>query len=281
MARAAETTLTDIPKLHLLLLLVAVGVAYATIIPGMVDDWSNDPNYSHGFLVPLISGYFLWQSWPELKQVTLKPSNAGLAVIVGSLLLLALGYVGVEYFTMRASLVFLLAGIVLFWCGWTVLRLTALPIAFLLFMVPLPYIVYDALAFPLKLFVTKYSVMSLKLMGVTVVREGNIIMFPQTVFEVADACSGLRSLVSLLALAVTMAFLTQQGTVKRTILIISALPIAIATNMFRVIATGVLAQFYGAKAAEGFFHEFAGMAVFALAMVLLIAVSVLLKRIGR
>ncbi len=281
MARAAETTLTDIPKLHLLLLLVAIGVAYATIIPGMVDDWSNDPNYSHGFLVPLISGYFLWQSWPELKQVTLKPSNAGLAVIVGSLLLLALGYVGVEYFTMRASLVFLLAGIVLFWCGWTVLRLTALPIAFLLFMVPLPYIVYDALAFPLKLFVTKYSVMSLKLMGVTVVREGNIIMFPQTVFEVADACSGLRSLVSLLALAVTMAFLTQQGTVKRTILIISALPIAIATNMFRVIATGVLAQFYGAKAAEGFFHEFAGMAVFALAMVLLIAVSVLLKRIGR
>ena len=281
MARAAETTLTDIPKLHLLLLLVAVGVAYATIIPGMVDDWSNDPNYSHGFLVPLISGYFLWQSWPELKQVTLKPSNAGLAVIVGSLLLLALGYVGVEYFTMRASLVFLLAGIVLFWCGWTVLRLTALPIAFLLFMVPLPYIVYDALAFPLKLFVTKYSVMSLKLMGVTVVREGNIIMFPQTVFEVADACSGLRSLVSLLALAVTMAFLTQQGTVKRTILIVAALPIAIATNMFRVIATGVLAQFYGAKAAEGFFHEFAGMAVFALAMALLIATSALLRRVGR
>jgi exosortase len=106
-------------------------------------------------------------------------------------------------------------------------------------------------------------------------------MFPQTVLEVADACSGLRSLVSLLALAVAMAFLTQQGPIKRTVLIVSALPIAIATNMFRVIATGVLAQFYGAKAAEGFFHEFAGMAVFALAMVLLIAVSVLLKRIGR
>jgi len=281
MANSAEQTLTDIPKLHLLMLVVAIGVTYATIIPGMVDDWSNDPNYSHGFLVPLISGYFLWQSWPELKQVTLKPNNAGLAVIVGSLLLLALGYVGVEYFTMRASLVFLLAGIVLFWCGWTVLRITALPIAFLLFMVPLPYIVYDALAFPLKLFVTKYSVMSLKLMGITVVREGNIIMFPQTVFEVADACSGLRSLVSLLALAVAMAFLTQQGSVRRTILIISALPIAIATNMFRVIATGVLAQFYGAKAAEGFFHEFAGMAVFALAMALLIATSALLRRIGR
>ena len=202
-------------------------------------------------------------------------------MIAGSLLLLALGYVGVEYFTMRASLVFLLAGVILFWCGWTVLRITALPIAFLLFMVPLPYIVYDAMAFPLKLFVTKFSVLSLKAMGFTVVREGNILMFPQTVLEVADACSGLRSLMSLLALAVAMAFLTQQNPFKRLILMVSALPIAIATNMFRVIATGVLAHYYGKAAAEGFFHEFAGMAVFLLAMVLLIATSTLLKGIGR
>ena len=281
MATPVEQTLADFPKIHLLLVVVAIGVAYATVIPGMIDDWSNDPNYSHGFLVPLISGYFLWQSWPELKQATLKPCNAGLAVIVGSLSLLILGYVGVEYFTMRASLVFLLAGIILFWCGWRVLKITALPVAFLLFMVPLPYIVYDAMAFPLKLFVTKYSVLSLKAMGFTVVQEGNILMFPQTVLEVADACSGLRSLVSLLALAVAMAFLTLTNPVKRAVLIVSALPIAIATNMFRVITTGVLAHYYGRAAAEGFFHEFAGMAVFALAMVLLIAVSTLLKRIGR
>jgi len=276
-----ERTLATFPLGHLLLALVAIGVAYATIIPGMVADWSNDANYSHGFLVPLISGYFLWEKWPELKAARLQPSNVGLVVVVGSLLLLLLGFVGREFFTMRASLVVLLAGIILFWCGREVLRLTALPVAFLLFMVPLPYIVYDAMAFPLKLLVAKYSVLALKLMGITVLREGNIIMFPQTVLEVADACSGLRSLMSLLALAVAVAFMTLKSPGKRLILIVSALPIAIVTNMFRVIATGVLAQYYGAAAAEGFFHEFAGLAVFAVAMVLLLAESALLRRWGR
>jgi len=281
MSVTPERTLDTFPLGHLLLVIVAIGIAYATIIPDMVVDWYNDENYSHGFLVPLISAYFLYERWPELKRARLLPSNAGLIVIVGGLALLLLGFVGREYFTMRASMVVLIAGIILFWCGREVMRLTALPVAFLFFMVPLPYIVYDAIAFPLKLFVAKYSVLTLKLMGITVLREGNIIMFPQTVFEVADACSGLRSLMSLLALAVAVAFMTQKGPAKRLILIVSALPIAIFTNMLRVIVTGVLAQYYGAAAAEGFFHEFAGLAVFAGAMVLLLLESALLRRFGR
>ena len=281
MSVTPERTLATFPLGHLALVLVAIGVAYATIVPGMVMDWYHDENYSHGFLVPLISAYFLYERWPELKTARLQPNNAGLIVVAGSIMLLLLGFVGREFFTMRASLVVLLAGIILFWCGREVMRLTALPVAFLLFMVPLPYIVYDAMAFPLKLFVAKYSVLTLKLMGITVLREGNIIMFPQTVFEVADACSGLRSLMSLLALAVAVAFMTLKSPGKRLILIVSALPIAILTNMLRVIVTGVLAQYYGAAAAEGFFHEFAGLAVFAVAMVLLLAESALLRRIGR
>ncbi len=209
--------LADFPKINLLLLLVAIGAAYATIIPGMVSDWYNDENYSHGFLVPLISIYFLSQNWSELKAAPLRPSNTGLPVIIASLVLLMLGFIGTEYFTMRASLVVLVAGIVLYWFGWTVLKLSSLPIAFLIFMVPLPYIVYDALAFPLKLMVTKASVLVLKILSVPVVSEGNIIMFPQTVLEVADACSGLRSLMSLITLAVALAFISQKSSVKRTI----------------------------------------------------------------
>jgi exosortase len=181
---------------------------------------------------------------------------------------------------MRSSLVFLLAGIVLYLFGWAVLKILALPIGFLLFMVPLPYIVYDAAAFPLKLFISKVSVFVLKAMGVIVWREGNIIMFPETILEVADACSGLRSLMSLAALAVALAFLSQKTAIKRTLLILSALPIAIFTNMLRVIATGFLAQYYGAAAAEGFFHEFAGMAVFVLAMVLLFVTGAVLRKFG-
>jgi exosortase len=216
--------LTDFPKVNLLLILVAIGAVYATIIPGMVSDWYNDPNYSHGFLVPVISAYFLSQNWAELKSAPVRPSNVGLLVVVGSLLILMAGYIGTEYFTMRSSLVFLVAGIVLYWFGWAVLRLTSLPIAFLIFMVPIPYIVYDALAFPLKLLVTKASVAVLKFLSIPVVREGNIIMFPQTVLEVADACSGLRSLMSLVTLAVALAFITQKSSLKRSILIVSAVP---------------------------------------------------------
>lgn len=273
--------LADVSKINLLLILTAIGAVYSTIIPGMVDDWYNDPNYSHGFLVPLISCYFLSQNWEELKSSLVRPSNAGLVVVIGSLLLLVLGYVGTEYFTMRSSLVFLIGGIVLYWFGWHVLRLTSLPIAFLIFMVPLPYIVYDALAFPLKLLVTKASVAVLQVLSIPVVREGNILMFPQTILEVADACSGLRSLMSLITLAVALAFITQKSSIKRLILMVSAVPIAIVTNMFRVIATGYLANHYGAAAAEGFFHEFAGMAVFLLAMILLFAESTLLRKVAR
>ena len=273
--------LEDFPKINVLLVIVAIGAVYMTIVPDMVADWYDDPNYSHGFLVPLIAAYFLMQNWPAIKSTPLRPSNAGLLLIIGSLILLLLGYIGTEYFTMRSSLVFLLAGIVLYWFGWTVLRLSSLSIAFLIFMVPLPYIVYDSIAFPLKLLVTYASVAVLKILSVPVVSEGNIIMFPQTVLEVADACSGLRSLMSLVTLAVALAFLSQKTTVKRTILILSAVPVAIVTNMIRVIVTGVLASRYGAAAAEGFFHEFAGMAIFALAMVILFCESAILRRLGR
>ena len=266
---------------HVLILLLCIAFTYRNVVPGMVADWNNDPNYSHGFLVPLISAYFVWQSWPHIRSVKVRPSNLGLLVVVGSLLLLFMGYVGTEYYSMRSSLVFLLAGIILFLCGFKVLRALALPVAFLLFMVPLPYIVYNAVAFPLKLMVAKFSVLSLKMMGIVVWREGNIIRFPQTVFEVADACSGLRSLMSLLALAVAYAFVSQSSNVKRTVLVLAAVPIAIFTNMVRVIVTGVLSQYYGAAAAEGFFHEFAGLVVFASAMLLLFLLGMLMQRWGR
>jgi len=250
---------------------------YWKIVPDMVAQWAKDDNYSHGFLVPLIAGYFLWQRWPELKDRLAKPSNLGLAVIILGLLQLLLGWLSTEYFTMRSSLIVLLAGCVLYWFGREILTGLALPLAYLIFMVPIPYIIYDMAAFPLKMFVTKVSVGFLQLMGVVVMREGNIIMFPATTLEVADACSGIRSLTSLLALAVAYAFFVQTSTARRWIIIVSAVPIAIATNALRVIVTGFLAQWWGAKAAEGFFHEFAGMAVFVLAMALLVAVGAVVK----
>lgn len=268
-------------KLWLFTVLVLLAALYSRIVPDMVKDWYKDDNYSHGFLVPVIAGYFLWQSWPELKERLVKPDGLGLVVIILGLLQLTVAWLGTEYFTMRSSLIVLLAGMVLYWFGREVLTGMALPLGYLIFMVPIPYIIYDAFAFPLKLFITKASVGFLKMIGVVVLREGNIIMLPTTTLEVADACSGTRSLMSLLALAVAYAFFTQTGTAKRWVLIASAVPIAILTNALRVIVTGILAQWWGAKAAEGFFHEFAGLVVFALAMVLLVAEGALLRRFWR
>ncbi len=265
-------------KIQLGSVLVLLLVCYAQVIWVMAQWWYKDDNYSHGFLVPLIAGYFFWQRWPELKEKTVTPSMTGLVVSLLGLLQLLAGYLATEYFSMRTSLVVVLAGMVLYFFGTGILRKMALPLGYLLLMVPIPYILYDMLAFPLKLFVTKVSVGFLQLVGVVVMREGNVILFPSTTLEVADACSGIRSLMSLVALAVAFAFFLNISNIRRWIIILSAIPIAVATNALRVIVTGILAQWWGAKAAEGFFHEFAGLAVFALAIVLLVFVGFLLKK---
>lgn len=261
------------------ILILGIAGIYAGIFQKLYLDWMNDPNYSHGLLVPIISGYFVWQQREKLENLDIKPATSGIVLVAFSLLVLFAGVAAQEYFSKRASFVFLLAGITLFLLGWQWFKSLALPVGFLFFMIPLPYIVYDAMAFPLKLFVAKFSVIALKLMGVVVWREGNIIMFPQTTLEVADACSGLRSLMSLLALGVALAVLSQNKMSRRIVLVVLTIPIAILTNMIRVIGTGFLAQYYGAAAAEGFFHEFAGMGVFILAMVLLFVCSGMMRKI--
>ncbi|MRR55644.1 MAG: exosortase/archaeosortase family protein [Deltaproteobacteria bacterium] len=265
-------------RLQLLLALSLLAGLYYTIIPEMVQQWYNDDNYSHGFIIPLISGWFLYTRWDSLKKALVEPWGPGLLIIIFGLIQLTVGWLCTEYFTMRSSLVVLLAGMTLYLLGKGVFRRALLPLAYLLFMVPIPYIVYDAAAFPLKLFITKVSVWVLKAAGIVVWREGNILMFPEVTFEVADACSGTRSLMSLLALGVAYAIISQRSNLKRWILVLATIPIAIFTNALRVIVTGILAQWWGAKAAEGFFHEFAGMAVFALAMLLLVALGTLLAR---
>jgi len=275
----AESLKTYKYQLSLCLLLLAG--SYFAIIPSMVKDWYTDDNYSHGFIVPLIAGYFLYERREDLKKSLVLSWGPGIFLIAAGIVQLLVGWLGSEYFSMRSSLIVILAGMVLFFFGKEVLRKSLLPIGYLIFMVPIPYIIYDSIAFPLKLFVTRVSVGALKAIGVVVLREGNIIMFPATTLEVADACSGMRSLVSLIAMAVAYAFFIKTTNTRRWLIIASAVPIAIFTNALRVFVTGILAQYWGAKAAEGFFHEFAGMVVFGLAMVMLVAVGALLGSRGK
>jgi len=257
--------------------LMLILLVYVSIIQGMVLDWYNDDNYSHGFLVPFISGWFVWTNWEKISLAEVRPALRGLPVIVCALLLLVLAWFGTEYFTMRSSMIVLLAGGILFIYGVEVFRELRLPLGYLFFMVPVPYIIYDAVAFSLKMFVSWLSVNVLQFIGLLVMREGNIIQFPNITLEVADACSGLRSLVSLLALSVAISFISQKKTWKRWVLALSAVPVAVLTNALRVIVTGILSKYYGQAAAEGFFHEFAGMMVFGVALAMLGVIAALLR----
>ncbi len=244
------------------------GVTYS-----MVLHWSADPNYSHGFLIPLISAYLLWERRDYFRTVEVRPSNWGIVVLLFGLLMLVVGSVGAELFTMRVSMLVVMAGLVIFLGGFNVLRVVALPLGYLIFMIPLPYIVYDAIAFPLKLFAAHNAVAFLKLVGIPVYREGNVIHLAQTTLEVADACSGIRSLISLIALGVALAYFAQKGWARRVIVVFMAVPIAILVNVMRVVVTGILAHYYGAEVATGFFHEFSGFLMFGVAMAMLVALN--------
>ncbi|MEZ7197778.1 exosortase A [Pseudodesulfovibrio karagichevae] len=257
--------------------IVTIGLVYHKIIAAMVSDWARDDNYSHGFLVPLVSAYFLWANRKNILQAEIKPAGWGLWIVLLGVAQLVVGSLATEYFTMRTSMIVITGGAIIYVMGWEPYKRMQLPLLYLLLMVPIPVIIYDSMTMPLKLFVAKVSVKGLVAFGYPVLREGNIIMLPNITLEVADACSGLRSLMSLVALSVAFAFLTQRGVWKKWVLIVSALPVAVITNIMRVFVTGILAKHYGKVAAEGFFHEFAGFMVFFVAMVIMALIGWALK----
>lgn len=284
---ATEPSSTKVPTdnpwriVQALLLTGVLGYLYASVLPALVADWENDPDYSHGFLIPVLSGYFLWEKRQELLQLSPQPSAMGLIALLGGAALLLLGHIGAELFLTRVSLVIVLAGLVLYHGGWHFLRTTAFPLALLLFMIPWPAIVLNTLTLPLQLLAARLSTASLQLINLPVYREGNVIFLPHTTLEVVEACSGIRSLVSLLALAVVFAYMTQRQTWKIALVVLTAIPIAIVANAFRIWGTGVLAHFYGSQVAEGFYHTFAGWLVFVVAFILLTFVGFLLSRLTK
>lgn len=284
MARSAPAPLTlgNALRSHwpeLTLVLLGTAALYAPVVSRMVAVWMHYDDYSHGFLVPFVSAYFLYCRRAGLRDAETRPAWIGLGVLAFGLAQLLAGSLAGEYFSQRTSLLTILAGLLLLFLGWRVLRLALLPLAYLVFMVPIPEIVYNSAAFPLKLLVTDLSVASLKLLNVAVLQEGNILIFPNVTLEVADACSGLRSLVSLAALGTAYAFIQPFPGWSRLLLMAATVPIAVATNALRVVCTGLLARHMGPQAAEGFFHEFAGLFVFVMAMIMVLVLGALLRRV--
>ena len=258
-----------------------VGILYAGVLKILVGQWWNEPDYGHGFLVPLFSGYVVWRQREKLFKIESKPANFGLLVMVGAVLLLLVGSLGAELFTSRVSLLVLLAGIILFLAGWQVLRAVSFPLAFLLLMIPIPVIIYNQITFPLQLIASRFATFWLEVVQVPVLREGNVLILPNYSLEVVEACSGIRSLMTLITLAVAYGYLVEPRRWVRYSLVILMIPIAIVSNAIRIMGTGVLTYRFGPKAAEGFFHEFSGWVIFLAALILMFVSHANLKRFGR
>ncbi len=239
------------------------------IVTHLVAQWWHDPNFSHGFFVPLFAGFVVWQERDRLLRIPLKPAWSGSLIVAFALCVLIVGQLGAELFLARISLLFLAAGLIVLFMGWKFLRALAFPLAFLLLMIPIPTIIFNQITFPLQLLASRVAAAILPLFSVPILREGNVIILPSMALEVAEACSGIRSLMSLVTLAVIYGYLAEKRLAIRWILALGAIPISVAANSVRIIGTGLLVQYWDPDKAQGFFHLFSGWLIFVVSLVML------------
>ena len=260
---------------------IAVGllfIVYLPILRRMFEHWRIDPDYSHGFLIVPLSLWFAYERKYDLEDARVQGSWLGVPVLVAGLVVLAIGELGTLLTPLRAGFVVTLMGLVLLLLGREIFRILLFPLAFLFLMVPLPQSVVNTIAFPLQLLAAKWAVWSMQLHGIPVLLEGNIIHLARGDLFVAEACSGLRSLMALVTLGVVFAHFFRRGhPIQQIFLIVSTIPIAIFVNAIRVALTGFLAHYFGHEAAGGAIHDWQGIITFSIAFMLLLAEARLLE----
>ena len=276
-----------VPAVPLWQLVVLSGIIlwlYRAILIHLVGQWWHDPNFSHGFFVPLFSALVIWQERQMFSELPLRPSWFGMAIAALAMCILVVGQMGAELFLSRFSLLILLAGLVVLFCGWMYFRALIFPWAFLILMIPVPTVVFNQITFPLQVLASRVSGLILPLLGVPVLREGNVINLPAMALEVAEACSGIRSLMSLVALAIIYGYLMEKRLWVRWILAFASVPIAVAANSVRIIGTGLLVQYWDPEKAEGYFHASWGWIIFVISLLMLYTlhglITVSLQRAG-
>lgn len=259
--------------------LAGVLVLYFPFLKTLVADWGVNEDYSHGYFIPFLSAYFIYTMREELSELQVQPSMWGLLLIALGFAQLLIGKVGSEYFLQRTSFILVILGVILFFLGWEFFKKLLFPILYLLFMVPLPAIIWNKIAFPMQLFASAITENVVYAIGIPIYREGNVLHLAETTLEVVAACSGLRSLMTMFALSGALAFLSILTTSRKWILFISAAPIAIVANILRLSGTALLASQFGSEVAHGFLHDFSGIVVFVIGLAMLIGVNSLLSRV--
>lgn len=284
LGRASSPAFRDGNAPTLIVLLVvaaAIAVTYAEIVASLARQWATDDNYSHGFLVIPIAGYLAWERRRHLQRAPVQPHASGALLVAASLLIYLAGVLGAELFLTRVSLIGVVAGTVVFLFGYRHARVLALPIGFLLLMIPPPAIVFNQMTLPLQLAASQLGEGIIAAAGVPVLREGNVLHLPSRSLEVIEACSGIRSLISLLMLAILLGCFTERRVGARMVIAVAAVPIAIIANAARVAGTGLASEWVSPAAADGFFHNFSGWVVFVVATAGLLLVQRALTYFGR
>ena len=255
-----------LPVILLIGLLIAI---YWSVVTKLVYDWYTQPDFSHGFLVPLFSAYLVWTKRETLRKTPVRQSWAGVPLILLGIVTLFLGIYGAELFLARLSLLMLLGGLIWALAGREMLRELRFPLLALLLGIPWPKVIYNQITFPLQILASKLASAALPLFGVPVMRDGNIIQLPSMPLEVAEACSGIRSLMSLFTAAVFYGYFLEPSAKRRVILALAAIPIAVFANGARIVGTGLAVQYWDPDKALGFFHEFSGWLIFVVSLILL------------
>jgi len=238
----------------------------------LVTDWHELPDFSHGFLIPFFAVYLVWDNRAKLRTTPIQPSWAGIWLVALGLLELLIGVFGADLFFQRTSFILLAIGLI-----WTLLGIRMLGrLKFVLFVlclaIPWPTIVFNQITFPLQLFASHIASVVLPVFHVPVLQEGNVINLPAMPLEVAEACSGIRSLMSLFTVAVMYGYFLERDNWRRVVLALSSIPIAIAANVARIVGTGLCVQYWDPQKALGFFHEFQGWLMFLVSLACLYAV---------
>ena len=252
-------------------------IGYFPVLRHLVRQWTNDEDMGHGFFVPVIAGFIVWQRKEELMALKLQPSRWGLALVGISGLFLLVATLGAELFMARLSFVFTLIGVVWALGGSILVRKLAFPLFLLFFMVPIPAVIYNKITFPLQIIASQLADGALNVLSVPVIRDGNVLELANQKLNVVEACSGIRSLLSLTFLALVYGYFFEKKNWVRAVLFFSTIPIAIIANGSRVTITALVTQIR-ADLAEGFFHEAQGWVIFMVALVILILWHQILNR---
>lgn len=262
----------------ILLLAVLLIACYAPVLHRLGLQWANDEDMGHGFFVPIVAGYIAWQRRAELEAIEFRPSYWGLAVMAWGAIQMLLGALAAELFLSRTAFLISLVGLLLVTGGTRLVRALAFPLFLLVFMVPIPQIIYSQITLPLQLFASRVAEWLLGLIGIPVLRDGNVLNLPNESLSVVEACSGIRSLLSLSFLSLIYAYFFDRKVWMRLALLIATVPIAIAANSGRVTLTGILSE-YAPSVAHGFFHTLEGGALFMVALAILIGVHQLINAV--